>query len=245
MYEVRSACQSLQCRAWQTDRVQLEYALRTLCKAVPQPESIQEALALKDLLKMGAVEAGAAFHRAYHQLPSRRRCVGSPVEAVQHVWADRHDDPRVVLERWTEAFLRLLEDTHPTSSAERAAAILRACFTAPPDLDTLARESGSSRRALTLDFRRRYGVSSGEYLTRVRLRWFIEEVRKPGSNAGRLAEAAGYCSYHNLTDALRLRTGQSPTAIRCLSHNEVRELLDGRLALDARPALTAECRWQP
>ena len=155
------------------------------------------------------------------------------------VWADSHDDPRVTLERWIAAFLRLLEDTHPSSPAERAAPILRACFASPPDLDTLARECGSSRRALTLDFMRRYGMSSSEYLTRVRLRWFIEEVRMPGSNSGRLAEAAGYRSYHNLSDALRSRTGCSPTAIRGLSHNEVRELLDGRLALDSRLAVGA------
>jgi hypothetical protein len=63
-------------------------------------------------------------------------------------------------------------------------------------------------------------------VTRSRVRWFIDEVRKAGSNAGRLREQAGYRKYENLLDALFRRTGYAPRDIRRLSHNKVRGLFD-------------------
>jgi AraC-like DNA-binding protein len=99
------------------------------------------------------------------------------------------------------------------------------------DLDALAGEVGASRSMLTRRFRRQYGISCFEYLTRVRLRWFVNEVREPGANAGRLAQQAGYQRYHNLLDALRRRTGLTPREARRLPHHEACALLDGQLAL--------------
>ena len=75
-------------------------------------------------------------------------------------------------------------------------------------------------------------MSVGEYLTRVRLRTFIEHVRKPSASAIRAAEDAGYASYHNVVDALRRRTGLGPTEIRGLSQDSLRDVLDVNLPLD-------------
>jgi len=80
--------------------------------------------------------------------------------------------------------------------------------------------------------------TDSEYSTRVRLRWFVDEVRMPGSIAGQLAEEAGYSRYHNLLDALGQRTGLTPSEVRQLSHNDVRELLDVRLGLAVTPAVS-------
>jgi AraC-like DNA-binding protein len=234
MYQVRSACQLLQCRVWQADRPQFEDALGWLSEAVPSAISPQETEALKDFLKIGAVEAARVFHRAYHEQHACQACVASPVEAVLHVWAGHHADPRVLFKRWTEAFLSAFDATHPLSPTERAAAILRVRFRNPPALNALAIETGSCRSGLTRGFRQRYGISCGEYVTRVRLRWFIDEVRKPSPNAGRLAEEAGYNRYHNLLDALRRTTGLTPGEVRQLVDNDVRDLFELKLGL--RPA---------
>jgi AraC-like DNA-binding protein len=234
MFEVRSACQSFHCTACHADRAQFESALKWLWESAPAPESLQEAEALKDRLEMCAIEAGTAFHHAYHARSPHAHCVGSPVEATLHFWAAYHIDPRVMLRRWSEAFLSAFDTTHPSSAAERAAAILRARFRTALDLDALATDTGACRSALTRHFRACYGMSCGEYLTRVKLRWFIDEVRKPGSNAGRLAEEAGYNRYHNLLDALRRRTGLTPAEVLHLPDNEVRELFELKLRL--RPA---------
>jgi len=180
---------------------------------------------------MGVGDAARLFHASYHEHNVRHRCGGSPLDAVHHVWSECHDDPRVTLACWADRFLAACDGTHPPSPAERAAAILRDRFKSPPDLDTLAREVGLCRSALTRTFKQRYGIPCGEFVTRSRLRWFVDEVRKAGSNAGLLAEEAGYGKYENLLEALFRRTGYTPRDILRLSHNEVRELLENELAL--------------
>jgi AraC-like DNA-binding protein len=104
---------------------------------------------------------------------------------------------------------------------------------ARPSLDTLAIESGSSKSGLTRGFKKRYGISCGEYRIRQSLRWFVDEVRNPGSNAGQLAEQSGYSRYHNLVDALRQRTALTPREVRELSESDARDLVDEKLPLSA------------
>jgi AraC-like DNA-binding protein len=74
-------------------------------------------------------------------------------------------------------------------------------------------------------------MSPGEYVTRVRLGRFVDEMRKPRANAGRLAEEIGYSSYHNLLEAFRRRTGFRPSDVGGLSDNDVRDLVHVKLAL--------------
>lgn len=231
MYAARVTCQEFHNQTLHADRSDFEHAIDWLRRTAPEAGSIQEADALKALLKDCVLGAGIVFHQAYHARVLHKRCLASPVEASFHVWTAHDADPRAILTPWSRAFLSAFDDAHPLSLAERAAAILRERFTNPPDLDELASLLGSSRRALTRSFRRDLEMAHGDYLTRVRLGWFVEEVRKPGANMAHAAEEAGYQSYHNLVDAFRRLTALTPTEIQRLNHNERRELLDKRLAL--------------
>jgi len=226
MFQVRSTCQQFGCQTLQADRYEFEAAVDELQQTVPAPASLQEADALKDLLKMCAIAGGTTFHQAYHRDRSDMRCINSPVEAALHVWSRHDEDPRVTWKRWGKTFLSAFEATHPSSPGDRGAAILRARFRNPPSLSELATLAGASKTALCADFRRRSRMPPGEYLMRVRLRWFVEAVREPGANAGQLAEQAGYSSYQNLLAALRGRTGLIPSDVRRLTDNDTRELLD-------------------
>jgi AraC-like DNA-binding protein len=237
MFEVRSHCQSFNCLALHADRAELETALTWLAHSAPAAESIQEADALKDRLKDCAIDAGVRFHQEYHRRAMHRQCRGSAVESAMHIWSHHQSDPRVTLQRWIPEFLTAFDATHPSSPAERAAAVLRSTFRNPSSLNALAIEVGASRSGLTRDFQRRYGIPSGEYSTRVRLRWFIEELCTTSASAASIAREAGYDSYHNLVDALRRRTGLTPNEIRGLSHDEVRELISAKLALLGRSEL--------
>lgn len=231
MHAARVKCQEFHNRTLHADRSDFEHAIDWLRRSAPEARSIQEADALKGLLKDCVLGAGIVFHQAYHARVLHKRCLSSPVEASFHVWTAHQDDPRAILLSWSRAFLSAFDDAHPSSLAARAAVILRERVTDPPDLDELASLLGSSRRALTRSFRRDFGMTRGQYLTRVRLGWFLEEVRKPNANMTRAAEEAGYHSYHNLVDASRRLTALTPTEIQRLNHNERRELLDKSLAL--------------
>ena len=225
------------------ERMEFEQALRWLPAAVPDPDSLQEIDELNTLLRMCAVNAGTAFHRNYHRretehglgsrnLLSRQHCQGG-IEAALTAWTPNAADSRDAFEPWTRTFLCAFDATHPIDPAESAAAILRMEFRTPPPLDALARRVGSSRSNLTRRFHHRYGISCGEYTTRVRLAWFASAVRESGVSACQLAEEAGYSRYHNLCDALRARTGLTAHEIRGLSSDEFLELRTEKLALES------------
>ena len=75
-------------------------------------------------------------------------------------------------------------------------------------------------------------MSPGEYLTRLRLRRFVDEMRKPGAMLADLRNTSVNTSYHNLLEAFRGRTGFRPSHVqRALSDNDVRELVDVKLSL--------------
>lgn len=231
MYLVRSARQVFHCKVVDADRFDFERALVWLCETAPAPHTLQEANMLSDQLKLSAFEASLTFHEYHHRRSRRAECRGSLIETSYRMWRRDDDDPRGAFRSWMTAFLRAFDATHPTTGVERAAAALREHFQAPPKLDALAADVGMSRSALTRAFRDTYGMTCGEYLTRVRLRWFVEQARAPQSRTGQLASDAGYASYHNLSDALIRRTGIKPGEVRSLSDDQAVELLRRPLSL--------------
>ncbi len=230
-YAARTMCQTFGNRIFQPDRYELEDALEWLRLSLPIADTPQKTAVLRDLLQIGTYHAGAGLHLYYHRRISPRYCGSFPVETAMQVWSQRLDDPGLQLGRWTQAFLFAFDSRHPWPAAGRAAAILRKRFRDPPSLDELARGANASSRALTRGFLRQYGMSTREYLTRVRLHWAAAELRRPGSNAGRVADEAGYSSRHSLYDALRQRTGLTPGAIRRLGDSQARAVVDSALAI--------------
>lgn len=231
MFQVRSACQSFACMSWRAERPEFERALATLRDSVPSAQSVQEHNELHTHLRLCAVAAGTAFHGEYHHRSRLQACQGYAIESALNAWRQSDGDPRAQLGQWASRFLSIFDATHPTLPCERAAAILRKRFQNPPALEELAAEAGSSKTALTRSFRQRYGMSCGEYLTRVRLLWFIDALRASTSSSADIAADAGYSSYHNLSEALQRRTGSTPGHIRGLNHDRLREIRR-RLALD-------------
>lgn len=74
-------------------------------------------------------------------------------------------------------------------------------------------------------------MSVGEYVTRVRMRAFIEELKMPAASARRAAEAAGFVKYHNVVEVLRRRTGLTPSELRSLVHDDIRAVLNEELTI--------------
>ena len=239
MYQVRSTCQSFHCKVVDADRADFEHALIWLGSAAPEPESLQEADHLRDQLKLASVEASVVFHQQYHGRLRQNRCYSSALEVSFRAWGRHHEDPRTTFNSWGKCFLSAFDATHPHSQIERAAAMLRAGFRDRLRLDHLASTAAISRSALTRGFRAKFGMTCGEYLTRTRLRWFIEHARTPHARVSHLATEAGYASYHNLADALFQRTGLKPSAIQTLSENEASELLATELSLSKPCRFTA------
>jgi AraC-like DNA-binding protein len=221
MYELRSIGQSFICRMWSSERLEFAEALGWLRETVPDAESSQELDEMDTLLKLWAITAGRTFHSQYHGRFGGRACTNFSIDLTLGAWSAAVPDPRERLASWTRASLSAFNGTHPPCPCERAAEILRRRFQAPPDLDTLAAEVGSSKSALSRSFSKCYGMTPGEYLTRVRLLWFTDAVRASHRSCAELAARAGYSSYHNLSDALRALTGLAPGQVRSLTHEQL------------------------
>jgi AraC-like DNA-binding protein len=213
------------------DRVEFESALRRLSSDVPNYTSIVEREWLRERLAHSVVGQAATFHIRYHDVDSRAHCGWSPVERLIGVWERQDQDPRDILRQWIDTFVTEFDAHHPMPVGRRTAAIVRESFNAPPDLSQLAKLVGASRAALTRAFRAEYGMSIGQYITRVRLRWVSAQLRTPGSNVKVIAAQAGYASRKSLYGALNQVTGLGPREIRTLSESELEAIAETKLSL--------------
>jgi AraC-like DNA-binding protein len=238
MYDVRSACQTFYGMTLLAERHAVSDAFAWLRDALPPAVSVQERQALDDLLMVCFTRVGTAVHVNYHRRASGG-CAGSPVEAAVATWAEPFADTRRRIDAWSRAFLSFLDSTHPSPPAERVAAVLHRSFQKPPSLDDLAHHAGTSRSALTRAFKARYGMTCREYVTRIRLRSFIGQVMG-GQTAEDAARTVGYTRYHNLLDGVRARKLPPPKALRTLSHDSVRSILDDHLTLDSTREFASE-----
>ncbi len=78
-------------------------------------------------------------------------------------------------------------------------------------VETLARESGWSRRHLIARFRSTIGITPGRYRRVVRFRHALELMAKGGTSLAEIALAAGYFDQAHLDRDVRLFAGTSPS----------------------------------
>jgi AraC-like DNA-binding protein len=218
-------------RSGDADREEFEHALRRLATSVPPYASLVEREWLRAILVHAVTRQAASFHLRHHDNAAARTCEWSPVESLMPVW-DAHDtDPRDVLKQWIDAFVTEFDTRHPLPVSLRAAAILRRSFRSPPNLTHLARLVGASRSTLTATFRADYGMSIGQYLTRVRLRSVAVALRTPGSNIKSAAAMGGYASRKSLYTALDQTTSMRPDDFRRLPDRDLEEIFEKKLSL--------------
>ncbi len=106
----------------------------------------------------------------------------------------------------TASWLRGMSDRR----VGRALMLLHAQFARPWTLDTLAREVGTSRTHLAVQFKALVGESPMNYLTRWRITRAANQLRNEHVSVSRVAEAVGYGSDAVFSRAFRRVVGESP-----------------------------------
>jgi len=96
----------------------------------------------------------------------------------------------------------------------KALMLLHERYAEPWTLDSLAREIGTSRTALAVQFKQLVGEAPMAYLTRWRITRAANRMRSERINMSRLAESVGYNSDAVFSKAFRRITGQSPARYR-------------------------------
>ncbi len=110
----------------------------------------------------------------------------------------------------TASWLRGMRDRR----VGRALTLLHAQFAQPWTLDTLAREVGTSRTHLAVQFKALVGESPMNYLTRWRITRAANHLRSDHVSVSRAAEAVGYASDAVFSRAFRRVVGASPAQWR-------------------------------
>jgi AraC-like DNA-binding protein len=231
MFHLATACQELVNRTLTADRADFGEALRMFERELPPEGTSLETLFLRDRVMVTAVLAGHRFHRRFHQVV-RAPCRRSPVDETIDEWVGNGEmTVRAMLHAWTGAYLEVFDSSHSWPPAVRAAALLRCQFDEPLDLNRVSLHVASARSALIRLFPATYGITMGQYLTRVRLREAIVRLRSPFATVEGVASEVGYKSAKNFYRALRNLTGLTPDGARQLDAGLSCDLLTTALSL--------------
>lgn len=97
---------------------------------------------------------------------------------------------------------------------DRAEALLRDRFREALTLDEIASNSHVSADHLAREFRKRFGVTVGEYVRRLRIDFACAQLASDRDSLAAIAEAAGFVDQSHFTRVFRRRTGLTPGAYR-------------------------------
>ena len=232
-HAVSRALQLFVGRTIEMDPAYFKRGIRFLSRELPPARTSWEREQLRRSLVESCLRTAIQMERAYARV-APGHSAAPPVKTIEVLWRDRAVDPRWTIRHWGREFLAAFNETHPWPPAVRAAIILRKQRRRWVRLEALCRRIGVSSSALTRDFQRAFGLSSGEYHRRAKLEWVVAELRQPDSNVESIALRAGYSRVPSLYHALRVQTGLTPSDIRRLSRDELLNLVETRLALHAR-----------
>jgi AraC-like DNA-binding protein len=199
---------------------------------LPAPLGDAEALMLGAQLGLLLTRAARSFDARFHACFDGS-CSGDGL--YTHVTSCDRLPSGVSAEclRWAREFLCSFERHHAWPAAVRAAVLLQHEYSRPWRVDTLARAVASSRASLNRGFRSVYGMSCHEYLTLLRIREAIEQLREPGSFVDAVTFSVGYRSSKDLYLAIAKVTGLRLAAVRSLDDTAWHRVMEGPLALPA------------
>lgn len=96
----------------------------------------------------------------------------------------------------------------------RAVEALHASRANAPGLEALARTAGVSPSTLARAFRRRFGVSPGGFLRRLRVEWAREQLVRTDRSLAVIAAEAGFADQSHFTRVFARATGVTPARLR-------------------------------
>jgi AraC family transcriptional regulator len=96
----------------------------------------------------------------------------------------------------------------------RAIDLLESEFRRSLTISEVAAEVGTHPTHLSRVFRDRMGLSIGDYVQRLRVRWAGAELCRPGARLADVAAAAGFADQSHLTRVFKRVTGATPSAFR-------------------------------
>jgi AraC family transcriptional regulator len=121
----------------------------------------------------------------------------------------------------------------PPAWLKRARALLDARFSERVGLDELASVAGVHPVYLSAEFRRKYGVTVGEYVRRLRVEFACRQLAASDASLASIALAAGFASQAHFARTFKRLTGVTPLRYRSVS------------GASKGPRFLLDCRQEP
>ena len=99
---------------------------------------------------------------------------------------------------------------------QKAISYLRSTFTGSPRLHEVANAAGVHPVHLAREFRRKQGMTVGEYVRKLRVEFACDQLVQSGQPIVDIAIRAGFSDHSHLTRVFRQETGLTPTEFRNL-----------------------------
>ncbi len=231
-HQLARASQVFVGRAVDVDPAYVLRAVRLFARDVPVPVTPEQADLLRKELTQCALRLTLRVHSEFHRTIDAAHCASTPIDAISVLLRDNGPgDIRMAFRRWGHAFLEEFARTHAWPAAVHAAVILRKQRRRWFRTDGLCRRLGVAKTTLTDSFRKLYGVSLSEYHRRAKIGWAVGELVASNVCVESVALRAAYRSPGSFHEAFRSVTGSSPTEVRRLSRDAVRNLVEGPLSL--------------
>lgn len=156
-------------------------------------------------------------------LPERSRLLAAGAcalaDRIESDWSCGGADRRLAIEG---ALLLMLADLAPEVPTERTEPAwldviderLRQDLVSPPDMETLARETGVEAQRMVRTYRRHRGATIVQTLRRLRLEAALLRVTATRQPLAEIALDLGYFDQSHFTRAFRRRYGRTPSSLR-------------------------------
>jgi AraC family transcriptional regulator len=109
------------------------------------------------------------------------------------------------------------EDRNLPRWLQHAEELVRARFAEPLGLSLVANIVGAHPVCLAREFNRRYGMTVGEYLRRLRVQYVTRELVRSDISLAEIANAAGFSDQSHMCRTFKRHTGLSPAKYRAAS----------------------------
>lgn len=187
--------------------------VRRFLDRLPQPAGAAESLALRWLLTELAIHLVAEIHVRSRRLCGQSCCVAK-LTPLLSTSADRLRDPRPAFGAFIDTLVPAASTSTSERLAERVKHLVDSRYGEKTTIVDLARVAGRSPRSVTTSFRRAFGISLHEYLTRVRVREAVRLLLESDHKIEAIAFMVGYRSKKNLYHGFRRLLGLTPDHVR-------------------------------
>jgi len=221
-----NTCQAVSGEALDGDPTCLKDLCDRMRRRVEAPESVAETVFAGQSVALLLDRIGEILHRRFHERFEPSACQAPPAVLPHSVWPNPRTSLEDLLRAWCGDYGEWFHAHHSLPPALRAKQLLQDRFAEPLTIQKLASAVGSNRSSLAERFTAAFGISTAEYLGRIRIRQGLRRLRASDASIDEVAKMVGYRSGAKFAARVQRSIGFTPAQARLLEEPQFELLLE-------------------